>query len=279
MLSDAAVRGVFQFEVAGHATPDGVVLKAVKGCRIEGPVPRAKRKSAPEGEGDEVDEDEGEGDEVEPLFPGHDNEDDISDDAVVDTDADSDPESSSSSSDEDSDSDDSGLAKPLKAHLKDMTCIDSLGLDDKGSTSNKSDCKKAGPTRNPPLWDNKYFYIADNDGHPDLKVLMHSYWAHAPPGGMGMANRSKTITPRHYGESREQPVRSMILLRAWVLHRVQVGGWAHAAVGRARQFEEEAVVLQQDIQKLQPQVGGLLGHAVADELLMKWAPAVVNKLI
>ena len=72
-----------------------------------------------------------------------------------------------------------------------------------------------------PVWDNGYFYIADNAGNPDVKILMHKYWPYAPPGGMGLVGRSKTLTPAHYGESREDPARSFVLLRAWMLSRVR----------------------------------------------------------
>jgi hypothetical protein len=159
-----------------------------------------------------------------------------------------------------------------------MVCLQALGFDDLPGVTKQLECTQKVSAQKLPLWDNKYFYIADNGGHPDLKVLMHSYWSHPAPGGMGAASRSKTITPKRYGEGREHPVRSMILLRAWAVHRAHVDGWATAQVGRARQFEEEAVLLERDIRKLQPQRGGLLGNAAADELLRKWIPAVVSKL-
>ena len=44
-----------------------------------------------------------------------------------------------------------------------------------------------------PVWDNGYFYIADNRGNPDVKILMHKYWPYEPLvawAWLGVARRS-----------------------------------------------------------------------------------------
>ncbi|CAK0833528.1 unnamed protein product [Prorocentrum cordatum] len=96
-------------------------------------------------------------------------------------------------------------------------------------------------------------------------------------GGWGK-NRSKTLTPAHYGESRANPVRSIITLRSWMRRRAGANGWSAAHPGRAREFAEEAARLQREIQDLQPQAGGLLGNAKADALIRQWVPGIVANL-
>ena len=36
---------------------------------------------------------------------------------------------------------------------------------------------------------------------------------------------SKTVTPTHFGETRDDPRRSIAILKAWVLWRANRGGW------------------------------------------------------
>ena len=127
-------------------------------------------------------------------------------------------------------------------------------------------CKRA------PEWDNGYFYIADNSGQSDVKILMDRNWSHKPLGGMGHQERSKTLAPAHYGETRENPKRSWLLLRAWMLCRANLDGWATSKDGRSRQFQEDYTKLGEDIRKRQPQEGGLLGNPKADAVLKTWLP-------
>ncbi len=138
----------------------------------------------------------------------------------------------------------------------------------------------AGRIKKTPLWDNGYFYIVDNTGEPDVKMCMHSLWSHSPPWGMGAVGRSRTLTPAHYGESKDNSVRSVLLLRAWMLWRVRQGGWAALERGRDRHFAEEALVLERKIAALDPRPRGmLLGHAKADALLKVWVPDIVDRLV
>ena len=108
---------------------------------------------------------------------------------------------------------------------------------------------------------------------------MHKKWAHPHPSGLGIEQRSKTLTPKHYGESTASPVRSRLLLHAWMLWRAQWNAWHNAEAGRARQFKEDADSLEHAIRKLQPQVGGLLGNDRADQLLSFWQPELVAALL
>ncbi len=138
----------------------------------------------------------------------------------------------------------------------------------------------AGRMHKTPLCDNGYFYSADNGGEPDVKICMHSYSSHEPPAGMGAAGRSKTLTPAHYGESKDNSVRSFLLLRAWMLWRVRHRGWATSERGRAREFAEEATYLKNKIAALNPRPRGmLLGTDKADTMLICWVPDIVELLV
>ena len=130
------------------------------------------------------------------------------------------------------------------------------------------------------MWDNGYFYIANNTGNADVKIIMHTFWAYDPPGGMGAVGRSKTLTPAHYGESRENPARSYLLLRAWMLSRVRQHGWVDWDRGRQRYFADQAILLERNIAALHPRPEGqLLGNAQADALLSKWVPGICASLL
>ncbi|CAK0870746.1 unnamed protein product [Prorocentrum cordatum] len=254
--TDADVLGVFRFRVRGGPAPGGGFLLAAE---------------APEG-----DEEAGDGAGLETCpkdlgldGDGGSSEDDLpglSDSSrVVDTDADSTPEGSSVGSDSASESggEPAGSDAPLAVDLEDLPGLGS---------------EEVAGGRRPPLWDNGFFYIPDNTGNPDVKIVMHEGWSHPPPGGMGDKNRSKTLTPAHYGESRDDPVRSVIVLRCWMLWRAGSNGWSAAHPGRARDFAEEAGRLQREIQDLQPLAGGLLGHPRADARLREWVPDIVAQL-
>ena len=58
----------------------------------------------------------------------------------------------------------------------------------------------------------------------------------------------------------------------------QKQGWVNKERGRRRQFDEEAIALENKIKKLQPQNGNLLGNAKADALLTAWVPNIASRL-
>lgn len=253
-VSDDCVLGVFQFEIHGTPSASGLVVEAVRGQRILAPLPRRRRAAAKEqtldSAADEDEQDDEEADSAED--PSGDEASDLSrSSGVVDTDVESVVGSSGDSADSES------LVDAARS-------------------------PEAAPVvriERPPLWDNPYFYIVNNTGIDEsVKICMHSCWSHEPPGGMGSKQRSKTLTPRHYGETRDDSTRSMLLLRAWMLWRARWNGWSSGDVGRMRQFQEDAAILEHDVRRLQPTVGGLLGDARADDLFRSWVPDVVAKL-
>ena len=118
---------------------------------------------------------------------------------------------------------------------------------------------KGGPT----IFDNGYFYIKGNE--LDVKMFIHDRWLVAPPVGIGRSPQmSKTITPSTVGETRADPVRSLLVLKAWMLGRARIHpGWIESNGARQRLFAEEADLVLAQVKRLQPQADGLLGDAWA----------------
>ena len=96
---------------------------------------------------------------------------------------------------------------------------------------------------------------------------------------LGPVFRSRTITPRTIGETRESPTKSMLCLKAWMLWRAHsVAGWVDRVPARQRLFAETEHELYLAVRRLQPQADGLLGNELASRMLVGWAPGVVTRL-
>ena len=93
----------------------------------------------------------------------------------------------------------------------------------------------------------------------------------------GDDNCSKQVTPGNLGESRSEPTRSLLVLRAWALWRADAEGWAVAERGRKRYFQEQGLLLERDVRALGAQ-DCLLGHPLANAMLRSWVPGIVTKL-
>jgi hypothetical protein len=94
---------------------------------------------------------------------------------------------------------------------------------------------------------------------------------------MGAWLMSKQVTPRDYGETREEPVRSLLLLRAWTLRRARQNDWADARGFRKRHFDEQEALLERDVKALGAPCR-LLGNAKANSVLREVAPSLVARL-
>ena len=102
------------------------------------------------------------------------------------------------------------------------------------------------------------------------------------PGGQD----SKELNPETLGEKRDapNPARTILVLRAWMLHRLR--SWRFSPNEDQRdQFQFESESLKRDIiayhggQISAPTKGGplpLLGHRKAHAYLREWAPHVVS---
>ena len=90
---------------------------------------------------------------------------------------------------------------------------------------------------------------------------------------MGHYAMSRTLTPLHYGETREEPRRCIALLKAWTLWRSRLQGWSEATPER----RAAALAIAEEVrQHVVAESGELLGHPAANRLLRKWAPDVVS---
>ena len=131
--------------------------------------------------------------------------------------------------------------------------------------------------RHPSVWHVQYFHVADPAASREQRVLIKINKNWLGKGGMGATQQSKTLTPSHYGESHENPIRSMMLLRAWSLWRATANGWSSKKVGRARFFDDQRKKFAHELKKFSAQTEGdsILGTSKADKLLRDWVPDLV----
>ena len=95
-----------------------------------------------------------------------------------------------------------------------------------------------------------YFHVRDNRGtkHRDIKLIIRGIYCKAD--ALGEKNMAKRVTPSKYGETFEDPVRSILLVRAWALDRCQSLPWVSKVPWRAREFAIEAGRLMRDVAAL-----------------------------
>ena len=131
----------------------------------------------------------------------------------------------------------------------------------------------------PPLWSDEYFWVCDNSGTDCLQVRIRANQRVAvADGGMGSKPMSKLVRPSDYGETRENPVRSLLLLRAWMVWRAQLYGWAERCSRRKNYVAESAYRLQRDIAAIGAPCR-LLGNLAANAVLREVAPEIVERLL
>ena len=130
----------------------------------------------------------------------------------------------------------------------------------------------------PKIFDNGYFFLKSNE--LDLKMFIHERWTIDPPLGIGrLHQKSKTITPSKVGEARADPVRSMLVLKAWMIWRARIIlGWIESNDTRQRLFTEEADLVLAQLKRLQPQTDGLLGSRLGSQLMREFVPDIVGRM-
>ena len=130
----------------------------------------------------------------------------------------------------------------------------------------------------PPLWSDEYFWIAD--GATDY-VHVRVRTAHSAPmlpQGLGMASISKRIHPTEFGETRDAPVRSVLVLRAWAVWRARQNGWADATSRHKVHIDEQEALIERDVRVLEEPCH-LLGNVEANKALLECAPDMVARLL
>ena len=128
-----------------------------------------------------------------------------------------------------------------------------------------------------PLWCDPYFVVYNHPGADFIRLVVRQAWQRPMPDGMGLKSLTHRITPRHLGESVDDPVRTLLVLRAWALWRASGVGFVQLQRGRARHFQDQLARLELDIVALGCP-NQLLGNAKANSLLRGLLPGLVDKL-
>ena len=103
---------------------------------------------------------------------------------------------------------------------------------------------------------------------------MYGHWGRDDQ--MGRDNLSKQLVPSEFGEERNDPRRTKVLLRAWTLWRMrQSGEWLVAHTRRHRQLARGEAELWRDVRALP---GPTTGDPEADAMRRRWALDVVGRL-
>ena len=126
-------------------------------------------------------------------------------------------------------------------------------------------------------WESAWFYITQTPGWTDVKISMKMAFRD-DVNGMGSQRMSKTLTPRHYDDSLEDPWRSLLLLRAWAIWRARQQGWSDRRECRVREVASQARRLVQSLRADHESHGlpltPLFANASAEALLRNWVPDV-----
>ena len=256
VLADDEVLQVWEFKVQGDAVPGRGVKISVSHARkvseCAQPPPRKRRDATQDESDSSVSSDAEIIDTI--LLP------------VVDTDDESSSsclgsDSSSTFEHDDSSDDNSIVKKPLEP----------------GSAATGASKSRPRHKGGEPLWEDPYFVAYKYAKNEIVKVMMRHCWCTPEPIGMGTSSCSKQVTPRHYKDSFEDPIKSLLLVRAWCIWRASRRGWADASRGRSRHFKDQAELLEQDVKAVGCE-DRLLGSHKANNLLKAWVPKIVTRL-
>ena len=107
------------------------------------------------------------------------------------------------------------------------------------------------------VFDNGIFHAVQQHREklPHIHMYINATWIVDPPFGIGKTpTMSKSITMAHVGDTEQDPLCTMILLRAWMVWRVrQHPAWLASDCHRQRLFTEEVDQLVADVRRMQPQ--------------------------
>ena len=92
---------------------------------------------------------------------------------------------------------------------------------------------------------------------------------------------SKALSPHHYDEDWDNPVRTLILLKCWCIWRARHLGWAKSKDCRLREVQRQVDRVTQELKAAQTGLDErpLLGSAAAEHLLHKWVPDIFGQLV
>ena len=142
--------------------------------------------------------------------------------------------------------------------------------------------------RHPPgtwkIQESTWFYMTKTPGFFDVKVWLKTPFRCMSGEGMGVTHMSRTLTPHHYGDSWEDPWRTIFLLRAWTIWRARWLGWSRAKECRHREVCRQldrfvADLKQAHVEHGLPLRNPLLGNALAHKFLLQWTADAVQTLL
>ena len=122
------------------------------------------------------------------------------------------------------------------------------------------------------LWNNPYFTISNyadsKAAHAaaTLRARLADKWA--VERLLGVKNKSKTIQIKDFDRDAKNPQNSRLLLRCWMLYRINQNEFLAQKRKRQQWYDEELTQLQKECQAIR-------GHSRAEQLIRQWLPAAL----
>ena len=129
-----------------------------------------------------------------------------------------------------------------------------------------------------PLWSDDYFIMGNHlhHGKPGawVRIRVRSGWKVSLGGTAPM---SKQFDPTTFEETRTDPVRTILVLRAWSMWRARINRWGEGKKDRRTHFAEQEAFLERDVKCLNARCR-LLGHSVANAAFRECVPDIAKRL-
>ena len=234
ILADDTVKWVCELQVSCNAAASHGICIAILDRRLlkePAPVPRKEPDCDEEPDGDDDDE---------YVDLGADANSDDRD--VVDTDLES-----SGTGDESGTSSDDGVVDDKAVVMKQVLRLTA-------ATGVHPTTKATGDPRSKsglrPLWGDEYFIIGNHARTEFVRIKVRKHYTTSLDPHHVL---SKQIFPHDHGETRDDPVRCILVLRAWSLWRAGVAGWGDARDCRRKHFDEQQACLERDVKRFMVQ--------------------------
>ena len=121
---------------------------------------------------------------------------------------------------------------------------------------------------------NAYFSLTNQYWTRDLKIRILDRWKSDTL--LGTKLMSKSMQPAAFGESKDNPVRTKIVLRAWMVHRAQENGFSSSKACRRNLFAREVETLRREIQELSSAARPSTGNAATDAKIRSLLPQLLE---
>ena len=118
-----------------------------------------------------------------------------------------------------------------------------------------------------------FLYTYSNPNYNDIKTESFARWR--ADDRLGAFQRGKAFRPDAFGETKANPIITVLLCRAWALWRMTRTEWHRSDAFAASEFQREEASLVKDIQDLRAIPPCLLGNGAGDYHVKYLAPQVV----